>query len=578
MLAELTIKNFAIIDNLHLAFTAGFSTLTGETGAGKSIIIDAVSLLLGGRASAEAIRAGEKAAFVEGVFRLSAGLQNQINPILQREGLDDNGGAADTLVLGREVRATGRNFCRVNGRTVNLGLLAEIAAPLIDIHGQHQHLSLLQVKMHRAFLDRFGGLDSLRQAVRQQFKTLQVVRRELRALQQDAQQIARRIDQLKFQMEEIEAAALRPGEEDDLAVERTRQANAERLSQLSNEACQLLVEAIDNQPAAADLLGQIVRLLHDLRRIDDSVAPLADLAETIGYQIEDLSGLLRAYGEEIEFNPNRLQEIEERLGLIYSLKRKYGDSIAEILAFGDRARTELDSISHAEDRIEALQAEEETLRHSLGRLAAGLSEKRRAAGDKLAHGVEVELQELGMAQTRFHVQLERAPHPTGVYVKAETFACDETGLDRVEFLIAPNPGEPLKPMIKIASGGETSRLMLALKTVLAQADETPTLIFDEIDQGIGGRIGGVVGRKLWGLAHQAGHQVLCITHLPQIAAFGDTHYHVKKHIENKRTTTDIALMANGARVDELAQMLGTLSDTNRLSARELLAKAAALKK
>ncbi|RME44894.1 MAG: DNA repair protein RecN, partial [Caldilineae bacterium] len=304
---------------------------------------------------------------------------------------------------------------------------------------------------------------------------------------------------------------------------------------------------------------------------------MLELAESIGYQMEDLAGQLQTYAETIEFNPHRLQEVEERLGLIYNLKRKYGDSIEEVLAFGERAQAELESISHAEDRIEELEAEVEQLRHTLGELAAELSERRREAGERLAQGVEAELQALGMAQTRFQTRLERVPHPEGVYVGEETFACDETGIDRVEFLIAPNPGEPLKPMVKIASGGETSRLMLALKTVLALADETPTLIFDEIDQGIGGRVGSVVGRKLWGLARRGDHQVLCITHLPQIAAFGDAHYHVTKTIAGERTTTHVRPLRTGEREEELASMLGSLSDTTRQSARELLSEAERIK-
>ncbi len=571
MLTELTIKNFAIIDELHLTFTPGFTVLTGETGAGKSIIIDAVSLLLGGRASSDVVRADTKSAVVEGQFHLSEPLQRRISPILEREGLE--GDAPDVLVLGREIRATGRNFSRVNGRTVSAGLLAEIAAPLVDIHGQHEHLSLLRPKMHGAFLDRFGGLGNQRQRISQTYRALQQVRRELRQLTQDAQQTARRIDQLTFQVEEIFAANLQPGEEDELNIERTRLANAEKISQLAGEAYRLLVEGGDEQPAAGDLLGEMARALSSLLRIDDSTQEISDLAESIVYQLEDLAGQLQTYAEGIEFSPERLQEVEERLGLIYLLKRKYGDSIEEILAFGKQAQAELDSISHSEERIEKLQARETELRRELGVLAAELSAARREAGDTLARGVETELQALGMARTQFFVNLERTPAEDGVFVGDETFACDETGIDRVEFLIAPNPGEPLKPMVKIASGGETSRLMLALKTVLARADDTPTLIFDEIDQGIGGRIGGVVGKKLSGLAHNTDHQVLCITHLPQIAAFGDTHFHVRKMV-NDRTTTTVTPLTGEARVEELAQMLGTLSDTTRQSAREMLADAA----
>ncbi len=568
MLLELTISNFAIIDKLHLTFHQGFNVLTGETGAGKSIIIDAVSLLLGGRATTDVIRAGTDSAFVEGVFHLLPDLQKEIDPILEAEGVE--GDSPDTLLLAREIRATGRNFCRVNGRTVSLSVLEQVAAPLIDIHGQHHHLSLLQVKQHQAFLDRYAGLENEREKVAKAFRKLQTARQELKNLQDNAQQIARRIDQLTFQMEEIRAANLKPGEEADLMTERTRLANAERLNQATGEAYRLLVEGVDEQSSVSDLLGQVVHQLNALQRIDQSTEEVLKLAETISYQVEDLSGQLQAYAEEIEFSPERLQEVEERLGMIYNLKRKYGDSIEDVLAFGQRAEAELKSISQTEDRIEALQAEVETLRKQVGELAAKLSEKRQEAGYKLGRGVEAELQELGMEQTNFVVNLERVPRPDGVYVGDETFACDENGIDRVEFLISPNPGEPLKPMNRIASGGETSRLMLALKTVLAMADETPTLIFDEIDQGIGGRVGGVVGRKLWGLAHRAEHQVLCVTHLAQIAAFGDNHYRVTKHIKDQRTLTNLEHVAGEMQIEELAQMMGPPSEATRLSATELL--------
>ena len=572
MLTELTVHNFAIIDRLHLRFDQGFNVLTGETGAGKSIVIDAVSLLLGGRAATDFVRAGTKSAYVEGVFTLSAELQAQIGPILEEEGLVEEGDG-DLLMLAREIRATGRSFCRVNGRAVNLSLLERVAAPLVDIHGQHHHLSLLRVKQHQAFLDRFGNLGLLRRQVAEEFKGLQAARKELKTLQDNAHQIARRIDQLTFQVEEIREAGLKPGEEEALGVERTRLANAEKINSIAGEAYRLLVDGADEQPPASDLIGQVVHHLTALERVDESTAEIVQLAESINYQIEDLSGQLQSYVEEIEFSPERLNEVEERLGLIYNLKRKYGDSIADILTFGEEAEKELKSISHTEDRIEELQAEVERLRHSVGELAAQLSEKRKEAGDNLARGVENELQALGMDRTQFEVSLARTPNPNGVYVEEETVICDENGIDQVEFLIAPNPGEPLKPMARIASGGETSRLMLALKAVLAQADETPTLIFDEIDQGIGGRVGGVVGRKLWGLAHQAGHQVLCVTHLAQIAAFGDRHYRVQKEMDGERTTTHLEAVAGDSQVEELAQMVGVLSEATRRSASELLDEA-----
>lgn len=578
MLVELNIADFAIIDKLGLTFNQGLNVLTGETGAGKSIIIDAVSMLLGGRADTSFIRAETDRARVEGVFRLTDPLQAIINPILEREGLE--GDEPDMLVLGREIRSTGRNFCRVNGSTVNLSILEEIAQALIDIHGQSEHLSLLQVRQHQVFLDRYAGLDEQREALAIEVRQLRQVRQELADLQRDAQHLARRLDQLSFQVEEIQAAKLKPGEEAELNIERNRLANAEQLSQFANEAYRLLVEGGDTeQPSATDLLGQAARAISNLVKLDPTVQDQQQLVDNLTYQMEELAGTLRDYSENIDFDPTRLQEVEERLSLIFSLKRKYGDSIEEIVEFGERAQAELENISHSEERIETLREAEEKLRRSIGQMALALSTARREAGESLAQGVVAQLADLGMDKADFAVELKWTEDPNGVYIEADqarvlTLACDERGIDRVEFLITPNPGEPLKPLVKVASGGETSRVMLALKTVLTTADETPTLIFDEIDQGIGGRIGGVVGRKLWELSHQGQHQVLCVTHLPQIAGYGDTHYHVTKQVSGARTQTGVQVLAGDGRVEELAQMLGTLSQSTRQSAREILNEAA----
>jgi DNA repair protein RecN (Recombination protein N) len=577
MLVELNISDFAIIDKVSLRFTAGFNALTGETGAGKSIIIDAVNLLVGGRADTTLTRAGSERARVESIFHLTDRLHELIDPVLEREGLE--GDDPDTLVLGREIRSNGRNFCRINGSTVSLSILKEVAEPLIDIHGQHDHLSLLRVREHQGFLDRFAGLDATRQTLTGEVRRLQRVRQELTDLLRDEQKLARRVDQLSFQVEEILAADLKPSEESDLNLERNRLANAEQLGQLAGEAQRLLVESSDEQPSAADLLGQAAKLLSQLVKLDQSMAEQQTLIDSLTYQIEDLAETLRDYSESIDFDPGRLQELEERLVLIFNLKRKYGDSIEEVIAFGEQAQAELDNISHSEERIKKLREQEEIMRHTIGGMALALSQARRQAGQQLADGVIAQLADLGMAKADFTVEIQWEDDPNGVYIEEEggltrTVTCDERGIDRVEFLISANPGEPLKPLVKVASGGETSRIMLALKTVLALADETPTLIFDEIDQGIGGRVGSVVGRKLWGLAQQANHQVLCITHLPQIAGYATTHYHVTKQIEGERTRTQVEALADEARVEELAQMLGVLSESTRQSAREILDEAA----
>lgn len=579
MLIELHIRDFAIIDRLTLRFKSGFNVLTGETGAGKSIIIDAVTMLLGGRADTTFIRSGSDTARIEAIFRLSKGLRALIDPRLEEEGLE--GDDPEVLILGRELRSNGRSYCRVNGRTVNLGILEEIAQPLVDIHGQSEHLSLMKVSQHQRFLDRYGGLDHQRDTLAADVRRLRQVRQELNELLQNEQRIAQRIDQLSFQVEEIEVADLKPGEEADLNTERNRLANAEQLGQLTNELFQLLVEGDgDERYSAADLLGQASRVAANLVKLEESWAERRQQIDNLVYQLEDIGGFVRDYNDNIDFNPARLQEVEERLGLIFHLKRKYGDSIEAIIAYGQKAQTELDTLTHSEERIGELRQAEEKLRHQIGHAALELSNARRQAGQTLASGVVTQLADLGMERADFMAEIKWGDDPNGVYIEAEgerkTVAVNERGIDQVEFLITPNPGEPLKPLVKVASGGETSRVMLALKTVLAQADETPSLIFDEIDQGIGGRIGTVVGHKLWGLAHHGNHQVLCVTHLPQIAGYGDTHYHVTKHVESGRTQTVVQALAGDDRVEELAQMLGIPSDSTRQSAREILSHVAAV--
>jgi len=573
MLAELHIENFAIIEELHLRFGPGFNVLTGETGAGKSIIVDAVSTLLGGRAETGVIRSGADEARVEGIFLLNKAMQEAILPILRRDGLE--GEDEETLILAREIRRGGRSICRVNGRAVTLKVLEQIGQRLVDIHGQTEHLSLLRVREHLDLLDRYGRLWPLRERVAAKVRELRQVRQELEGLLRDERELARRADLLAYQVREIASANLRVGEEEELESERARLANAERLMELADETYRALYEGEEGQLSAIDLLGQVARNLAELERLDPGLRGQQQAAEEAACQLEELARSLRAYRDTIEYNPARLRQVEERLDLIHELKRKYGDSIAEILAFGEEAQRELEGIVHSEERVEELRAREDELLHEIGELASRLSAERRAAGDRLAKAIEAELAELGMKGARFAVAIEQEEAEDGAWVDGRRYAFDERGLDRVEFLIAPNVGEPLKPLAKIASGGETSRLMLALKTVLSAADRTPILIFDEIDAGIGGRAGGVVGRKLWSLTAEAspdgvGHQVLCVTHLPQLACYGDVHFKVAKAVVGGRTIASARALSEEERVEELAAMLGTATAVTRQSARELL--------
>ncbi len=580
MLVELNVKNFAIIDELQLRFSSGFNVLTGETGAGKSIIIDAVSNLLGGRADSAMIRSGTDAAWVEGIFYLNEPAKEAILPLLQKDGLE--GDDENVLVLAREIRQERRNICRVNGRAVTLGTLASIGQHLVDIHGQTEHLSLLRVREHIVFLDRYGDLWPLRREVADLVRELRQVRQELSDLVRDERELARRADLLTYQIQEIAAANLKVGEEKELSEERTRLANAEHLLELANDAHRALYVGEEGQLSAIDLLAQVVHSLTSLEKIDSSLEEQRQTVEETSYQLEDLARSLRAYRDSIEFSPARLRQVDERLDLIYNLKRKYGDSIAEILAFGETAQRELDGVTHREEQVEELEAREAELLRQIGALAAQLSAQRRAAGEQLAEAIEAELKHLGMEGARFGVAIEQKEAEYGAWVGDKQMRFDTTGIDRVEFLVAPNVGEPLKSLVKIASGGETSRLMLALKTVLSAADQTPTLIFDEIDAGIGGRAGGVVGKKLWSLTAGAspgvaGHQVLCVTHLPQLAGYSDVHFRVDKEVSGERTLTTVQQLTEEERVEELASMLGTVTRVTRRSAQELLERVRSIK-
>ncbi len=576
MLTELVVDNFAIIEHLELKFGPGLITFTGETGAGKSIIIDAVEALMGERAEAAFVRSGSERAMVEGVFHLPPANRQPLIEILRGEDLLDS---PEYLTLGREIRNNGRSVARVNGRSVNASLLREIGEYLIDLHGQSEHLSLLRVNQHLGLLDSYAeaanlrqagaGLVELRLAYQDLYRRLQQIARELDQLRRSEQDSARRSDMLAYQINEIEAAHLKNSEEEALRDERNRLANAEGLASAVQESLLALDEGTPESPAATDLLGQVVHALNGLARLDPSQAALYDNAQAIFDNLSDLSRSLRLYLEEIEFNPKRLDQVEERLALIHTLKRKYGDSIPAILEFAEKARAELDSITHAGERIEELEKERTKLLPKLGQAGMALSRLRKTTAEQLSQTIENELVDLNMTGAQFMVDFQTRPDSDGVPLESgERLAFDANGLERVEFLIAPNPGEGFKPLAKIASGGETSRLMLALKNVLAQADQIPTLIFDEIDQGIGGRVGTIVGQKLWNLARA--HQVLCITHLPQLAAFGDQHFQVQKLVTGERTTTQVKDLAGEARVLELAQMMGDVSEGTLHSARELI--------
>ena len=573
MLTELHIQNFAIIDQLELEFKAGLVVFTGETGAGKSIIMDALDMLLGGRADATTIRSDADLARVEGTFKLSGPERRLAHEILKREDLLDD---PNFVTLTREVRREGRSVGRINGRSVNLALLKELGEVLVDIHGQSEHLSLLNVHAHLGLLDRYANVESLLDGYRKTYQNLLGLRRELDELRTAQQDAERRTEMLTFQAEEIEDARLKPGEEEELRKEGDRLANAESLATLAQEALTVLDEGTPESPAATDLVGEAVAALAKLAQIDLPQASLSERIVGISENLADLSRALRDYLEVIEFNPKRLEEVEERLDLIHRLTRKYGGSIEAVIAFAHDARKQLETITTASTRIADLESAESATLEKLAQEGLALSQKRKEAAERMSKAIETELDDLRMAAARFAVDFQTKPDPNGIPLPdGSRAAFNGSGLDQVEFLVAPNPGEGLKPLARIASGGETSRLMLALKNVLARADQVPTLVFDEIDQGIGGRVGGTVGEKLWSLGRA--HQVMVITHLPQLAVYGDQHFQVQKVLENGRTLTRLTKLSGEPRTLELAQMLGDVTEGTLRSAHDIQQNAQAFK-
>ena len=541
MLVELHVTNFALIDRLDLTFGAGLNILTGETGAGKSIIIDALGLALGGRAGADLVRTGFAKATVEAVFDLSHA-PAEVRRRLAEAGLDGDE-EEDTLLVTRElVRAGGKSQCRINGRLMPVGVLKEITEGLVDVHGQHEHQSLLAADRHIDILDNWGGKDALalRQQVAALFGEAGALKRELERLRTDARERARMLDLYRFQQEELAGANLQSGEEEELAADRSRLANSEKLSAAASDAYATLSGA-ERGAGALDALNAALAAVEHVAALDENLSPLAETLQSAVSFAEDAAHELRVYQESVEFNPERLEEIEARLDLIRTLKRKYGETLEEIIAYAAELNGKLDALENSEAREEELTADIGKAEAKLNTAAARLTKVRRKASENFAAGIARELSDLGMAATQFEVSIEA--HPV-----------TSKGADRVEFLLSPNPGEPLRPLAKIASGGEMSRIMLAMKSVLARTGAIPTMIFDEIDVGIGGRTAQTIGDKLEALAREA--QIMCITHLPQIASRAGAHFFIEKQVHEGRTTVSVAPLDSEGRVDEIARMLG----------------------
>lgn len=555
MLRELQISDFALIDSVHLSFYSGFSVLTGETGAGKSIIIDALSLLLGARASTEMIRTGSERAVIEGVFQ---------PPPAALSLLDEWGIESDMeIIISREIYRNGRNRCRLNGSLVTVNQLAQLGNYLVDILGQHDHQSLLDVTRHLEILDGFGDAEhqSLKASVRELYRKYEQVRRERIKLQAEERDRLARIDLLQFQIEEIRQAEIKVGEEEELLQQQQRLANIERITTTAESVYARLREQLPDQPPLYDQLAQAINDLSSLNRYDQEIASIADLFNQALVQLEEGSRDLRQYIESFERDPEALEQVEARLSLLRTLKRKYGEDEQAILDYAEGIEQELEILQSSEITIEQLKNEEEELYQQLRSMTEQLSEKRRQCAAKMERLIEAQLADLNMERTKFVVEI--APAELG-----------ETGTDAVEFKLSPNLGEALKPLAKIASGGEMSRIMLAIKNSLVQVERIPALVFDEVDTGIGGRTALKVAEKLRSLSKQ--FQVFAVTHLPIVASYAQHHYYVEKHEINGRTAVKVTLLDEDGRVNELVRMLGGQADqlATRAHAKELLQQAA----
>jgi DNA repair protein RecN (Recombination protein N) len=550
MLKELNIKNLAIIDQIRVEFSPGLNVFTGETGAGKSIIVDALNLALGERASSDLIRTGAEEAVVEASFELDRRNNNGIKELLAEQGIETD--PQEDLIVRRVLSASGKNKVYINGSLANLATLAALGSTLADIHGQHEHQSLLATEHQREMLDSFGELEPLRDAVTAEYRRLQDVRRELVQIEAGERDRAQREDMLRFQTNEIESAMLKPGEDAELANEQKVMANSEKLAAVSTMVDEVLHASDDSVLTG---LRKAVHGLKELSSIDSRLTGIVELCESGRAQIEEAAREVASYRDRVEFDPKRLEQIGDRLDVIQKLKKKYGSTIEEILEFGARARADLERMERSTEESERLKSEIQAIKFGLTDKANELTKKRKAAARMLEKKVESELGHLGMKKTVFSVQISQEPGGDTL----DGLKLGPAGADAVEFLISPNPGEEPKPLAKIASGGELSRIMLALKTIMVEGDRVPTLVFDEVDAGIGGAVAEEVGRRLRRVA--ARRQVFCITHLPQIASMAASHYGVAKAVKKDRTITEVRLLDQQERVDEIARMLGGSSIT-----------------
>ncbi|HVZ21895.1 MAG TPA: DNA repair protein RecN [Vicinamibacterales bacterium] len=546
MLRFLRIRSLAVIEAVEVEFDRGFNVLTGETGAGKSILVEAVGLLLGGRASADLVRTGESHAAIEAIFE------------------DEDG--AEHLVR-REITSQGRSRAFIDGALATAGALRDLAERLVELHGQHEHQALLDPATHLPLVDHFAGLDPLVSRVDDAWQRVRALRDQLDRSRMDAREKAARLELIAFQLGEIEKAAPKPGEDEELAATKQVLASAERIQRLCAEGYAALYESDE---AVLSGLGGVWKRVGELAAIEPQFAPYMDARDGIKSQLEDLAFFLRAYADGVDASPARLQQVEDRLATLERLKRKHGPTLTDVIAKGEQLARERDLLTGASEHADVLHRELQAATDVYLAAARELSTKRRGAAPRFARGIEAVLGELAMDRTRFDVRFNAGELSPDLW--------SGRGIDQAEFFVSPNPGEDLRPLARIVSGGELSRVMLALKTMnlaglpdaTRQGGGGKTLIFDEVDAGIGGRVADVIGVKLRGLGDR--FQVLCITHLPQIAARATTQFQIEKHVRGSRTVTTVRRLSDADRVEEIARMIGgvAVTDAVRASARDLL--------
>jgi len=559
MLAELTIKNFAIIEHLTLAFEKGLTVFTGETGAGKSIIIDAIQLLAGGRGSSEFVRYGEKKAEIEGVFFVDE--NHSVISLLEEYDIDPNEG---TIVIQRDITSNGKSICRINHKHVTLTVLKAVGSKLIDIHGQHEHQSLMQKENHRILLDDFGKntIHPVLEEYKTLFQTFHELKRKQKKLIENEQELAQRLDLLQYQLKEIEEANLLVNEDVELEEEKTKLANYEKLYDSLGSA----YEALSQENGGLYWVAEAMKQLEQIHALDKELNALFEAISNCYYVLEDAMFQIKDKWDKLEFDPNRLNSIESRLNQISMLKRKYGATIQEILDYSEKIKSELESLINREEHLSHLNEEIQKIEKTLVQAGEKLRAIRKKVAHTLSENIQKELKSLYMDKTKVAIQF----HPL------EEFS--SYGLDDIEFYISTNPGEPLKPLVKIASGGELSRIMLALKSIFSSHEGTTSIIFDEVDTGVSGRVAQAMAEKIQKLSLTS--QVLCITHLPQVAAIADHHMYISKEVtENNRTVTHVKKLKNEEKVKEIARMISgaKMTDLTKQHAEELIQLAEKIK-